>query len=180
MNSATEEKVLKPADVSENADLNVADAVWVGTAILHHRNQSDGPFSTERIVESVQINHLTKGAYKSIWQHVNQHCVANRKPQPNRACLLTATGSGNRRLFRDGDRVNPERMGGRTHPDWEKLPAKYAYIREWYGTVWNKPSEVAQMIDPLLDLAGTGKGLWGNGTVDDYVNSLRSGWEASR
>ena len=165
-------------EMLDNADLTVADAVWVGTAILHHKIQGSGPFSTDKILESVQMNHLTKGAYKSIWQHVNQHCVANRKPQPNRACMLTATGNGNRRLFREGDRIDPKRVGGRTHPDWDKLPAKYAYLRNWYETMWNK-SQPAQVNDPLLALAGTGAGVWGSGSADDYVASLRTGWEAA-
>jgi len=180
MNSATKEVVTPPTEASENADLTVADAVWIGTAMIHHQTQGSGPFATEDIVDFVQARHLTRGAFKSIWQHVNQHCVANRKPQPNRACMLTATGHGNRRLFRDGDRIDPERMGGRTHPDWDKVPAKYAYLRQWYETVWNKPSEPSQTADPLLDLAGTGAGMWGTGSADDYVASLRTGWEASR
>jgi hypothetical protein len=162
----------------EGADLTVADAVWIGTALLQQSNERDS-FTTEEIVRSVRENHLTKGAEKSVWQHVNQHCVANRKPQPNRACMLTATGQGNRRLYREGDRIDPERIGGRTHPDWDKLPSKYAYLRHWHETVWNKPPQMAQLADPLLDLAGTGTGMWGTGSADDYVNSLRSGWEAS-
>jgi len=167
-------------EIAENADLTVADAVWVGTAMLHYNNKNDGPFSTEKIVESVQINHLTRGTYKSIWQHVNQHCVANRKAQPNRACMLWAKGGGNRRLFREGDLPHAERKGGRTHPDWDKLPDRYADLRQWYETVWNKRTEPTQLSDPLLDLAGSGAGMWGTGSADDYVASLRSGWEASR
>lgn len=27
--------------------------------------------------------------------------------------------------------------------------------------------------DPLLELEGSGKGLWGDGSVDEYVNLLR-------
>lgn len=164
---------------SENADLTVADAVWVGTALLHN-DHGGGPFTTEDIVQSVQDHHLTKGTYKSIWQHVNQHCVANRKPQPNRARMLFATGTGNRRLFRQGDRFDPERAEGRTHPEWSKLPPQYAYLSRWFETVWNKPDQPSQIEDPLLMLAGTGTGLWGGGSVDEYVNSLRTDWETSR
>jgi hypothetical protein len=163
----------------DNADLTVADAVWIATAVLQHRAGDDRSFPTETIVQSAVNLRLTKGAFKSIWQHVNQHCVANRKRQPNRACILFATGNGDRRLYRNGDRIDPERSGGRTHPDWDKLPAEYAYLRQWYETLWNKPSEHTQVIDPLLELAGTGAGMWGTGSADDYVNSLRSGWEAS-
>ncbi len=162
---------------SDKVDLTVADAVWIATAVLQHKAGDDRSFSTDTIVQSVVNLRLTEGAFKSIWQHVNQHCVANRKRQPNRACMLTATGNGERRLFRNGDRVDPERMGGRIHPDWDKVPSEYSFLRQWYETIWNAPS--SQVKDPLLALASTGAGMWGPGSADDYVNSLRSGWEAS-
>src|SRR5260370_20416932 len=91
---------------SESADkvgnLTVADAVWVGTALLQRKMGRDGwdkGFTTDHIVNFVRQQHLTSGTEKSIWQHVNQHCVANRKPQPNRSRMLFALGGGIRRLF---------------------------------------------------------------------------------
>lgn len=180
MSPATSPSTPQQEQFLDKGDLTVADAVWIAAAVLQHEAGDNRPFSTETIVQKVADLGLTKGARKSIWQHVNQHCVANRKAQPNRACMLWATGGGNRRLFREGDSQNPERKGGRTHPDWDKLPKKYADLRQWYETEWNKPSEQTQVIDPLLELAGTGAGMWGTGSADDYVNSLRTGWEASR
>jgi hypothetical protein len=179
MNLAISPNSTQHEQLPDNADLTVADAVWIATAFLQRREGNSLPFPTDTIVQSVVNLRLTKGAPKSIWQHVNQHCVANRKAQPNRARMLTAMGHGDRRLFRDGDRFDPERIDGRTHPDWDKLPEKYADLRQWYETEWNKPSEQTQVIDPLLELAGTGAGMWGTGSADDYMNSLRSGWEAS-
>jgi hypothetical protein len=176
MIAITERNTADPPTASSNADLTVADAVWIGTALLHQQEHSEGPFSTETIAAFVENHHLTKGARKSIWQHVNQHCVANRKPNPNRACMLFAMGGGDRRLFRDTDRSHPERMGGRTHPDWEKLPKEYAHLRKWYETVWNTTSTLPE-IDPLLVLAGKGRGMWNGQSPDEYVASLREGWE---
>jgi len=166
---------LQPTTESENADLAVADAVWVGTALMHQSTQSDHAFSTEEIVNFVIQNRLTTGAPKSIWQHVNQHCVANRKPQPNRSCMLFAKGRGDRRLFRRGDTPDPARVGAPTHPVWEKLPPHYAHLRDWYEKVWNKPSHVE--LDPLLALASTGRDMWSGMPVDEYVSSLREGWD---
>jgi hypothetical protein len=177
MNTTMEHVILEPASSSENADLTVADAVWIGVALLQQRSGDIRPFSTETIVNSIVDLHLTKGAPKSIWQHVNQHCVANRKPQPNRACMLYATGQGNRRLYRDSDRRDPEREGGRTHPDWDKLPQKYAFLQHWYETIWNIAPAIP-LSDPLLDLAGTGRDMWGHQSADAYVASLREGWES--
>lgn len=158
--------------------LTVADAVWISTALLHRQRPAQSQFSTEEIVASVEANHLTRGSSKSIWQHVNQHCVANRKPQPNRARMLYATGGGHRRLFRQGDRYDLAREGAPTHPDWNKLPAEYADLRYWYETVWSTATELS-VHDPLLDLAGTGPDMWNGQTADAYVASLREGWEHS-
>lgn len=178
MKTIIEHKSAEPSTHPANSDLTVADAAWVGTALLHLETKSDGPFSTEDIVNLIVSRNLTNGAYKSVWQHVTQHCVANRKPQPNRVCMLFATGSGNRRLYRDGDRRDPERMGGREHPDWDKLPSNYAYLRHWYETIWNA-KQSTPLNDPLLDLAGTGRDMWNGQTADAYVATLREGWERS-
>lgn len=163
---------------SENLDLTVADAVWLGTALLHNDRPAQAQFSTDEIVRSVMENGLTRAAEKSVWQHVNQHCVANRKPQPNRARMLYATGGGFRRLFRDGDRYDPERADGRTHPDWNKLPPKYSYLRAWYEQKWNVHI-ASEIPDPLLELAGAGQGMFGP-DPDLYLAELRSGWSADR
>ncbi len=166
----------QPLDV--DATLTVADAVWVGAALLHRQRPAQSQFSAEEIVGSVEANNLTRGSSKSIWQHVNQHCVANRKPQPNRARILYATSGGHRRLFRLGDRYDPAREGAPMHPDWNKLPAKFADLRYWYETVWNQATE-APIHDPLLDLAGTGRDMWNGQTADAYVATLREGWDRS-
>ena len=71
-------EVADEKDSNEPDDLKVADAVWVGTALLHEQNPNASDFTTEQIVTFVAGLHLTRGTQKSIWQHVNQHCVADR------------------------------------------------------------------------------------------------------
>ncbi|HWG18813.1 MAG TPA: hypothetical protein VN678_13170 [Acidobacteriaceae bacterium] len=154
----------------DDADLTVANAVWIATALLQREAGDSRVFSTEKIVQSVEELRLTKGVSKSIWQHVNQHCVANRPPQPNRACMLTATGRGNRRLFREGDKVDDGRRGGRTHPDWEKLPTQFQSLKDWYEKVWNAPSSEE---DPLLAAIGAGREIWADQHADEYIAELR-------
>jgi hypothetical protein len=171
-------KLLESVDQREKAaahDLTVADAVWVGTALLQMQYPDAPGFTTEEIVERVRGLHLTQGGQKSIWQHVNQHCVANRKPQPNRSRMLYALGQGNRRLFRDGDRSDPGREGAPTHPQWDRLPAEYGHLERWYEE-WNHPARSAEN-DPLLKLVGSGVEIWNGAHADDYVASLRQGWE---
>ena len=159
-------------------DLKVADAVWVGTALLHEKYPKHERFTTDEIVDFVVQQRLTKGAYKSIWQHVNQHCVANRKPQPNRVCMLFALGHGDRRLFRPGDRRDEGRAGAPTHPEWNDLPQQYQYLRHWYEE-WVRAAE-GTASDPLLDLVGTGTAIWKNEHADEYVARLRENWGESR
>jgi hypothetical protein len=159
-------------------DLTVADAVWIGTALRQRtagiKNRDKG-FATEDIVDEVVRLRLTKGAYKSIWQHVNQHCVANRKPQPNRSRMLFALGGGVRRLFRESDSSDPGREGAPTHPEWSKLPVEYQDLMKWYEEEWNGAAAGAER-DPLLALIGSGKDIWKDEHADEYVARLRSDW----
>lgn len=168
-------KIQEGVEFSEG--LTVADAVWVGTAMLQReigcagRNQG---FSTEKIVNFVQQLRLTKGTQKSIWQHVNQHCVANRPPQPNRSRMLFALGEGVRRLFREGDRSDPGRKDAPTHPEWAKLPQQYQDLKRWYEEEWNGADDGEN--DPLLALVGT----WKEEPADEYVAHLRQNWGDAR
>ncbi len=160
---------------TENENLIVADAVWIATALLHEEHPDAKGFSTEDIVSRVQSLHLTRGGQKTIWQHVNQHSVANRKPQPNRSRMLYALGKGVRRLFREGDRSDPEREGAPTHPQWSVLPQRYKYLEQWYED-WNRPIRSAEE-DPLLVLVGSGAEIWKDTHADEFVASLREGWD---
>src|ERR1700733_1354909 len=101
---------------NDNFGLKVADAVWVGTALLTRDRDAQAQFSNEEIVASVLKHRLTGAAEKSIRQHVVQHCVAEYKPQPNRSRMLHATSSTHRRLFHDWEDIyHPAREGTPTH-----------------------------------------------------------------
>ena len=183
MDTILQKTTSAPSDSGKDLGLAVADAVWVGTALLHELYPSRSQFSIAEIVESVLANHLTPGTPTSIRQHVTQHSVANRKAQPNRSCMLYATrevgdpGDTHRRIFRDCDinRIHPDRRGAPTHPVWAKLPQQFAYLRDWYEVNRTRGSEPGTT-DPLLALSGTGRGMFGDQGADAYVNSLRDGW----
>ena len=170
METISKDSMESRLQAESDGSLKVADAVWVGTALLHQQTGRNEGFSTENIVESVRERRLTKGSYKSIWQHVNQHCVANRRPQPNRICMLTAEGKGYRRLFRPGDKIHEGRKGAPTHPEWSVLPEQYQYLRNWYEE-WIQMT-AGETQDPLLKLVGT----WKDEPADDYVAHLRENW----
>jgi hypothetical protein len=157
------------------ANLTVTNAVWVATALLHKNYPKRDGFTPEEIVRLVKELNLTEGAEDSIWQHVRQHSVANKKPQPNTVCMLFDPGRGMRRLFRSGDKVYPGRNERRTHPKWEDLPVDYRHLRRWYEEQWNDTG-VNGMDDPLLALAGT----WKEEPADEYVAHLRENWGEAR
>jgi len=156
-------------------NLTVTNAVWVATALLHKKYPERDGLTPEEIVNLVKELNLTEGAEDSIWTHVRQHSVANKKPQPNTVCMLFDPGGGVRRLFRSGDTVYPGRNERRTHPKWEDLPAKYLHLRRWYEEEWNNAG-VNGMDDPLLALVGT----WKDEPADEYVAHLRENWGEGR
>jgi hypothetical protein len=160
---------------ARGAGLTVTNAVWIAVAFLQKRHPERGGFSVDEISGLVAELDLTDGEDKSVRQHVRQHSVANKRPQPNTVCMLFDSGGGLRRLYRGGDEVYPGRNAARTHPKWEELPPQYEYLRRWYEEEWiGEGSSAAE--DPLLALIGSGKEIWKSEHADEYVKRLRSGW----
>lgn len=155
--------------------LTVADAVWVATALLHLQkpDRDEMGFPIEMIIKRVQAEHLTSRPWQTIYQHVNQHCVANRRADPNRKRLLFALAGRNRRLWRTADSYDPSREGAPSKP--ARLPAKYAHLLRWYEE-WDRRYS-GTSVDPLLDLVGSGTHIWASEHADEYVNRLREGWK---
>jgi hypothetical protein len=175
MSTQIAERMSIDAASEHGARLIVADAVWVATALLHRSAPEREGFAPEEIVRLVQKLRLTERTEDSVRQHVRQHSVANRKPQPNTVCMLFDPGGGLRRLFRLGDKAYPGRNVERTHPRWEDLPTEYQGLRRWYEQEWNRSSGAAGA-DPLLALIGT----WKEEPADQYVAHLREGWSDAR
>jgi hypothetical protein len=153
-------------------DLSAADAVWVATALLHRENPRKKAFSVQEIVHRVEVEHLSSRQPMTIYQHANQHCVANRPPNNARLCMLVETPDGLRRLYHRGDPIDPQRTKARYLPDRASLPENYRGLLDWYAD-WDKKSARDVSADPLLALAGT----WTFGDADAYVRELRESWE---
>jgi hypothetical protein len=153
-------------------DLSAADAVWVATALLHREHPRKKAFSVQEIVHRVEMENLSTRQPMTIYQHANQHCVANRPPNNARLSMLMETPDGLRRLYRRGDPIAPQRMGARHLPDPASLPEGYRHLLDWY-TAWENKNAADVSSDPLLALAGT----WTFGDADAYVRELREGWE---
>ena len=156
--------------------LTAADAVWVATALLHreHPECDQSGFLIGEIIDRTVRERLARAGVgkRTIYQHVSQHCVANRKPDPNNYRMLLAMGAY-RRLWRPGDESHPEREGARSKPS--NLPPKYADLLRWYETWAERYSLEAG--DPLLALVGSGTHIWASEHADEYVNRLREGWK---
>jgi hypothetical protein len=157
--------------------IKVADEVWIATALLHRENPEAKDFTIEEIVNRAQKEGLGLPMRPGVYVHVQQHCVANRAPNPGRYRMLVETGSGRRRLYRRGDSYHPAREDAKITPEDEAIPSRYRDLLEWYRNWSEQGPNQTSAEDPLLALRGSGRDLWSNEHADDYVRRLREGWE---
>jgi hypothetical protein len=158
-------------------ELKVADEVWIAAALLHKENPKRADFSVEEIVERARVEGAHEKLRPGVYVHVNQHCVANREPNPGRYRMLLETGKNRRRLFRPGDWYNPEREGAKIVPEKTEIPEKYHELLDWYEKEYSRKGSNPKEEDPLLSLRGSGKKLWADEHADAYVRRLREAWE---
>jgi hypothetical protein len=157
--------------------IKVADEVWVATALLHREHPERSDFSVEEIVERAHREGIVAPLAAGVYVHASQHCVANRRPSPNRYRMLFETATGRRRLFRHGDLCHPQREGSKIVPRRQDLPQEYNELLDWYQTWDQDDAEDRVKNDPLLSLYGSGKDLWADEHADEYIRRLREGWQ---
>lgn len=157
-----------------------ADRVWIATALLHIENPSKKDFSLQEIRERGDRENFVEEKSNVFYVHANQHCVANRTPNPGNHRMLTETARGRRRLYRSGDAVRPGRTG-KIVPRREEIPPKYHPLLDWYrkwsGGVAARRPAIDASADPLLRLRGSGREIWKHEHADEFVRRLREGWE---
>jgi hypothetical protein len=158
-------------------ELKVADEVWIAMALLHRDHPKRTDFSIEEIMERAAKEAGSEPLRPGFRVHVNQHCVANRPPNPGRYRMLFETASGRRRLFRSGDNYDTAREGAKIVPAREDIPSEYGALLDWYRDWSQDGAENRIKNDPLLALRGSGKRLWADEHADEYVRRLREGWE---
>ena len=159
-------------------DCTIADEVWIAAALLHREHPEREDFSVQEILDRAKAENITGQLRPGLYTHVNAHCVANRPPSPARLRMLYATGKKRRRLYRDGDAANPGR-GKKMTPEPDSMPEPYRYLLTWYRAEYSPPSHRG-WLQGVFDLAGTGKQIYKGVDPDEYVRSLREGWELSR
>jgi hypothetical protein len=176
MNAASKEEQTMNTSILQQ--VKVADEVWIATALLHREHPAAQDFPIEEIVDRARQEGLRKPLRPGVYVHVVQHCVANRSPNPGRYRMLYETSEGRRRLFRESDSYHPDREGGKIVPDPADIPpAVYGELLEWYRDWSAQATRHLAESDPLLNSRGSGKKLWADEPVDDYVRRLREGWE---
>lgn len=158
-----------------------ADRVWITAALLHKEYPSRTDFSVNEIRERGAQEGFVETNVNTFYVHANQHCVANRAPNPGNHRMLLETQKGRRRLWREGDPSRPGRTG-KIVPRREDIPSKYHDLLEWYanwsgGSSSGPSSQPKTPVDPLLQLRGSGREVWKHQHADEFVRSLREGWE---
>lgn len=136
--------------------VNVADAIWVATAMLHESEGIHESFSRGRICDRVigEINSSKNAA--SIKHNISVHCLANLPARPKRDnhCKLYREGRGRYRLYRSGeDDRDPSRRGCRVEPDRKSLPPEH---RRWIG--WYHKEYCGKKTPPSATRTRTGAG----------------------
>jgi hypothetical protein len=89
--------------------------------------------------------------------------------------MLYETRPGYRRLFRPNDDWHPGRNGGRTQPTVRALSERHRSLLQWYEQWIHRHGGTGA--DPILALRGLGREIWADESADEYVASLRRGWE---
>jgi hypothetical protein len=159
-----------------------ADRVWIALALLHKENPEASDFSEAEILDRGRREGFVEQASNAFAVHVNQHCVANRRPNPGNHRMLVETAQGRRRLYRQGDRCMPGRKG-KILPRLDDIPSKYHPLLDWYAR-WARTSSSSVSSgspplseDPLLALRGSGKDIWKGEHADEFVRRMREGWQ---
>lgn len=155
-------------------NLKVADEVFLVMADLHRRNPDREDFSVPEVLVHANRLNLYGSLRPGVGVHVRQHCVANLPPNPGAYRMLFATGKARRRLLRPGDIVHPLRSG-KTWPDLAQIPPEHHELVRWAIHRYEHPGPEPDAFQELLDLVGSGKGLWPEG-VDNFINGMRDGW----
>ncbi len=159
--------------------VKVADAVFVGAALLHMENPERQEFSLREIEERTLREGLWHGKVGSISAHVSRHCVANSKPDGGAYAILFETRKSMRRLLVPGDPIDSGRVNGKKWPEKEALPPPYRHLVDWAKSRFDGAATGIDVgwLGSLVAARGLGLAFSGGASPDDHVRTLREGWE---
>src|SRR5690242_7975903 len=159
--------------------LKVADEAWIALVLLHRENPRRESFTAREIFEKVKDVASYPALRSGIQPYISLHNVANVPMNSAPYRMFYRTLDGRYRLFRPGDDFHPSRSG-KTRPHRDELPERYRALVDWYERVYcqsKKNGEVKREEDPFLGMRGVGKEIWDGVDADEFVDSLRSGWD---
>lgn len=158
--------------------INIADEVFIATALLHREHPYRDDFTVQEIVSRVSEENLYGRLRPGIQTDASRHCVANKPANPAKLRMLNATRSGSRRLLNATADRHPGRTG-KTWPALDEVPAEYDDLIRWamkrYGP--EKSTEAERWLGGVLSMRGLGQDLWSDENADAYVRKLREPWE---
>lgn len=128
--------------------MQIADAIWAATALLHKEHPEAEDFEVQEIVSRAVRENLVGGFRPGLQPHASWHCVANKKPNGGRYRMLFETSRGRRRLVRDGDESHPDR-NGKIRPKEQDLPPNLQSLADWYDKIYSR-----QMRSSADDVSG--------------------------
>ncbi len=159
--------------------LLVADEVWCALAMLHRNHPQRASFSAREILDQVKAEHAHGEIRAGVQAHIYLHNVANLEPNSARYRMFYKLEDDTYRLYRPGDPAHPLRKG-KIAPNRAELPAKYHDVLDWYEREYCKQESAtgpAELQDLVLRMWGLGKEIWQGVDADEYVRSLRAGWD---
>jgi hypothetical protein len=165
--------------ITSEPQVKVADAVFVGAALLQLEYPDKREFSLKEIEERVLREELWHGKTGSISAHISRHCVANSVPDGGAYAILFETRKSMRRLLLPGDAIDPGRVRGKKWPEKEALPERYAYLVDWAKERYAAAARDSDSgwLASVLSARGIGRSLRESVNPDSHVRSLREGWE---
>ena len=104
--------------------MKASTQIWLAAALIAKERGIEAEIPVGEIVERAIRERWGGVAEQTLRRHASSHCVATMRPSPSRLRMLTRTGRGRVRLFRDGDRYHPGRKDGATEASREDVPAK--------------------------------------------------------
>jgi hypothetical protein len=137
--------------------------------------RSSTAFSAREIFEKVKAEKVHPDLRPGIQPHISLHNFGNIPPNSARYRMFYRTRTGDYRLFRPGDDHDPSRTG-KIRPEPDDLPDRYRDLVDWYETSYCNGAPAAAE-DPVLRMRGVGQELRAGIDADEFVASLRAGWD---
>lgn len=167
--------------LQRDPEITCGTEVWIAVALLTRENPEREDFTVPEILQRLSKENVRGELRQGVPVHISAHCCGNKPSSPATLRMLYATGRSTRRLFNPlQDEAHPTRSG-RAMPDAGEVPVKYQELLDWWKKKIGWVDEPAKACGPpqwlsgLRAMKGFGRGIYGN--ADEYVRSLREGWE---